>query len=180
MADQPMGGTERRKKLFINRALQGRLIALLALFAVLISVLFIILEMTGGARVGPQSAVSLLVKVVLVLIAVLIGVVYVGLRYSQRIAGPIYHFGRQLTDIVHGDYSNTLHFRKNDEFQNVAVAFNHAMDSLRGRVNEDIDFYKKLIAEIENLSGADSGKKDALIAMLKNYSDKKGHHLSGS
>jgi methyl-accepting chemotaxis protein len=181
MTDQPTGGAERRRKLvIINRALQGRLVGLLALLVVISSAFAVIVGAVIGPKLGPQNFISLLILLLLITLFVLMGVVYIGLRFSQRIAGPIYHFGRQLTDIFQGDYTRALIFRKNDEFQNLAGAFNHAMASLRDRVQEDISFCDGLAGSIEELTTIEPGKRDDLVRSIKEYRAKKERHIKGS
>lgn len=177
-ANTPVG-SERRKQLLVNKTLQGRMIGIIALFTVVSSVLFVILQMIAGPKQGPQSFISLLVNLLLVLILVLIGVVYTGLRFSQRIAGPIHHFGRQLGDIYQGNYTRELKFRKGDEFQNLAGAFNHAMGTLRDRVNDDIAFMDDISHRLETLHG-DAAGVEAIKTSLREYRLKKESHLKKS
>jgi methyl-accepting chemotaxis protein len=175
MAEQPAGGELRRKKLFINRELQGRLIGVISLFVVAAGILMVIWEFFGG----PKEGLQLLVRLLLVLILVLIGVVYVGIRFSHRIAGPIYAFGRQLMDIYRGDYTRDLKFRRGDEFQNVAGIFNQTMGVLRERAQEDIAFAEKIHGLI-GASSMDAPSKEALAMAIKEYRAKKERHIKGS
>jgi len=169
MAEMSSGGPERRRQLMVDRPLQGRMIGWVMVFVVLPIVLFVILELIEHPKPhSNQHLVYLLVNLVLVLMVVLIGLVSVGFRFTNRLVGPIWHFGRQLVDIVQGDYTRVLKFRKGDEFQNVAGAFNHAMAALRNRAQEDIDLLDGIAKALE----ADPAKAE-LVKSVREHQSKK-------
>lgn len=180
MAEISAGGTERRKQLVVDRPLQGRMIGYLALFVIVPTVLFFILVFLQGPHQGPQKLIYLLVNLILILILVLFSVVFIGLRFTNKIVGPVHHFGRQLTDIIQGNYTRVLTFRKGDQFQNVAGAFNLVMTKLRGRVQEDLDALKALTSQIESLATTEPEKKQALIDSVQTLRTNKERHLKGS
>jgi HAMP domain-containing protein len=60
----------------------------------------------------------------------LIGMTALLLRYSHRIAGPLYHFQRVLREVTSGNRSARITLRKSDELQELARDFNQMMDSL--------------------------------------------------
>lgn len=52
----------------------------------------------------------------------------VALYLSHRAAGPLYHFKRVFDEIRLGKTDSRIHLRPNDDFQDVAAAFNKMMD----------------------------------------------------
>ena len=46
--------------------------------------------------------------------------IFIGVRISHRIAGPIYRIDKHLDSMLQGDYSHTLTLRKNDELKSIA------------------------------------------------------------
>ena len=53
-----------------------------------------------------------------------------GLVYSHRTAGPLYHFKRVFNDVKQGNKNARVKLRPTDDFRDVADAFNEMMDSL--------------------------------------------------
>jgi len=53
-----------------------------------------------------------------------------GVIYSHRSAGPLYHFKRIFTEITQGKTESRVRLRPNDDFQDVAQAFNSMMDQI--------------------------------------------------
>jgi len=142
MAAQTPGAKPfQRKKLYVNKSAQSRMLFFIIGFVVLGLFLFLgltVLKMNAGAL----SIGALLMNLLLALILVLIGVVYSGLRFTNKIVGPVVNFSRNLQMVHRGDYTSTVRLRKGDEFQNMAGVLNQALDSLRARVREDIDFLR--------------------------------------
>jgi methyl-accepting chemotaxis protein len=53
-----------------------------------------------------------------------------GLIYSHRTAGPLFHFKRVFEQIKNGNRTARIRLRPNDDFKDVAAAFNDMMDTL--------------------------------------------------
>ena len=62
----------------------------------------------------------------------LVGVM--GLLFSHRTAGPLYHFQRIFNEIKAGKTSARVHLRPNDDFQDVARNFNEMMDQIEKKI----------------------------------------------
>jgi len=60
--------------------------------------------------------------------------VVVGLLYSHRIAGPLYHLRRVLREMREGKLDREVHFRKGDEFQGLADEVTQTMAWVRERL----------------------------------------------
>jgi len=69
----------------------------------------------------------LLVAVLVLVIAFLFGL---GLLLTHQIAGPLLALQARLKDIANGKKGVRLRLRRGDEFQNIANAFNNAMDHI--------------------------------------------------
>ena len=166
MTTQSAGNVNRRKKLLVDRPVQFHFIRLLAFVVLAVMVAFIIVERGGGhgPGIGP---VQMLVTLLLATILILIGVIYFGLRFSNKIVGPIYAFGRNLQQVQQGDYTGELHLRHGDEFQNLSGVFNLTVEALRQRIYDDVAFYNKLIGEVQALGGLDQRAKDELVRLIQ-------------
>lgn len=60
------------------------------------------------------------------LFLVLVGIL--GIVFSHRTAGPMFHFKRVFNAVKNGDKSQRVRLRPTDDFQDVAKAFNDMMD----------------------------------------------------
>ena len=66
------------------------------------------------------------------------GVVFVlmmglGILYSHRIAGPLYHLDRKMRRIAGGEEPSPLQFRRRDQFLELTESFNAMVGKLRDR-----------------------------------------------
>jgi len=177
MTGQPAGQVDRRRKILIDKPIQGRMVRLIALFVLFSMLLFSAMIVLGGHKTGLEP-MKLLISLLLALILVLIGVVYIGLRFSQKIVGPIYNFARNLQLIQQGDYTNEVHLRHGDEFQNMTGVFNLALEALRNRTLEDIRFTEEITTEIAKLSIQDEKSKESIILLIRDYRSAKERHIT--
>lgn len=58
-------------------------------------------------------------------------VAVLGLVFSHRTVGPLYHFKRVFEAVKNGDRSARIRLRPTDDFRDVAQAFNEMMDSIK-------------------------------------------------
>ena len=66
--------------------------------------------------------------------ACFLGVIaFIGLVYSHRTVGPLYHFKRVFEDIKNGNMKARVRLRPKDDFHDVALAFNEMMDAVAKR-----------------------------------------------
>lgn len=56
-----------------------------------------------------------------------------GILYSHRIAGPLYHLDRKMRRIADGEEPSPLNFRRRDQFAELAASFNAMIGKLRNR-----------------------------------------------
>ena len=57
----------------------------------------------------------------------------IGIFFSHRTAGPLYHFKRVFREISKGDASARVKLRPKDEFRDVAEEFNRMLDKLMSK-----------------------------------------------
>jgi methyl-accepting chemotaxis protein len=161
-----MTAQERRRKLLVDKPTQLHFIRLLAFIVLAAMVAFVIVTLSHhGGQVN--KPIQLIVALLLATIMILIGVVYVGLRFSNKIVGPIYAFGRNLKLVQQGNYTGELHLRHGDEFQNLAGVFNLTVEALRQRIHDDLAFLEKLASELEQLGAANPQTKNALALLIQ-------------
>jgi len=141
----------RRRTYLINPRFQWRFIGFMATVSVLaISMLFVsnILFFrnmehealsVGLTRDNPyfdflqeqKSALSVLYFTVSGLVFVLM--MGLGILYSHRIAGPLYHLDRKMRRIAGGEEPSPLQFMRRDQFLELTESFNAMVVKLRDR-----------------------------------------------
>jgi len=141
----------RRRTYLINPRFQWRFIGFMATVSVLaISMLFVsnILFFqnmehealsVGLTRDNPyfdflqeqKSALSMLYFAVSGVVFVLM--MALGILYSHRIAGPLYHLDRKMRRIAGGEEPSPLQFRRRDQFLELTESFNAMVAKLRER-----------------------------------------------
>ncbi|MBF0297512.1 MAG: HAMP domain-containing protein [Oligoflexia bacterium] len=91
-------------------------------------------DMTDAAR---NLLYSELNKIIFYLIACafffLIVITIWGVFISHKVAGPLYKLKKVINEIKNGDVNQRVYFRENDEFKDVATAFNEMLDYLQKR-----------------------------------------------
>jgi methyl-accepting chemotaxis protein len=139
----------RRRTYLINPRFQWRFIGFMAVVSLLaISILFVsnILFFrnmehealsVGLTRDNPyfdflqeqKSALSMLYFAVSGVVFVLM--MGLGILYSHRIAGPLYHLDRKMRRIASGEEPSPVNFRRRDQFAELAESFNAMIVKLR-------------------------------------------------
>ena len=138
----------RRKNYLVNKRMQLQFVSLLLLLAVvpiilLGSSLYIInktylhaiqriagemviadVDVQGILNFSTQSLTSLVIITSVLL-------VYIGLRFSHHVAGPIYKMEETIDRMVKGEKVELLHFRKSDSVNDLAEKFNLIIKKLR-------------------------------------------------
>ncbi|MEW6055741.1 MAG: methyl-accepting chemotaxis protein [Bdellovibrionota bacterium] len=77
-----------------------------------------------------RTIIVLLISASVIFISVM---AFLGVVFSHRTVGPLYHFKRVFDDIRSGNKSARIRLRPKDDFQEVAKSFNEMMDSLSGK-----------------------------------------------
>lgn len=132
-----------RRHFFVKQGLQFRLVvgvvasALLSFFLVLVDYYFSFgrnagweLDMLGVFLQAQKLAVIQLVVFVAVL-------VFVTIKLSHRVAGPLVNLEKSFGRVREGDLTTRVQLRPRDELKDVRDAFNAMMDQLHTRVAAD-------------------------------------------
>lgn len=144
-----MGKTEnRRRRYLVNKRLQLELSSLLVLLAaipiiVLGSALYIVNKMYLGTLqniVGEtafptdyiQSILNFSVASVAgALIVTTILLIFIGIRFSHHIAGPLYRLQEKVEKLAGGEKIELLRFRRSDIISDLAAGLNTIIEKLR-------------------------------------------------
>ena len=139
----------KRKNFFIKKDLQGRYIFGVFMTVVLATVLFYLLfsffmadtlsisyedynlELGTSARVlfGRYLGAQWIFLVVGGIV-----VAFLTMRYTHRVAGPIYRFEKALEEMKAGDFSSRIVLRDRDELKEIADSFNAVNRGLSARI----------------------------------------------
>lgn len=90
--------------------------------------------MTDEAKVQLFSELSTIVAYLVgsdLLFLAITGVI--GVLFSHRVAGTMYHFKRIFEENKTGKMTARIHLRPKDDFKDVAFEFNDMMDSIQGK-----------------------------------------------
>ncbi|MFM9965154.1 MAG: hypothetical protein ACKV2Q_28485 [Planctomycetaceae bacterium] len=136
-----------RKRLFVNRAIQGRLMARTAFYwvlyhAVLWMAMFVYryFEYRGAVLAGatPRSFSDLYgqfvrenVSLMVCGLAILPIVLWDLLKFSHRVVGPLVRFQRSLESLTAGERVNEVRLRNGDLLFDLQASFNQYLTSLR-------------------------------------------------
>ncbi|MCB9890823.1 MAG: hypothetical protein H6832_02325 [Planctomycetes bacterium] len=138
----------RRKRLVVNKPVQRRIIVgvtiipMVALVGATISVAVLTGRVLDEARTAEQSLPTLgplFVSLFLFIVAAGATVVISALRYSNRIAGPMYRLCKSMREIRDGDVSFTVKLRKGDELTEIADELNAMIAWIREHPPEGVE-----------------------------------------
>ena len=85
------------------------------------------------------------------MLLLVIGVWYLSIRSTHRIAGPIFVFSRQLRAFGAGDLTARISLRDKDMFQEEAAEINDGLEQLHGQVSR----LKLLAGEVSRAQQSD-------------------------
>lgn len=87
--------------------------------------------MSEPLAVAELTTVGLMVTMELLLLAPV--VIWVGIRLTHKVAGPLVRIHAAVQQLAHGDYNVHLTLRKGDSLIDLADAVNHLAETLRTR-----------------------------------------------
>jgi len=115
-----------------------------------------------SAKIGAQSARSMMMWMLIILELLFIGVVFlISLFISHRIAGPIYKLTLFFDKARSGDFQSKLAFREKDHFQDLAQDYNDLISSFAEKLQKKDQALQSAIDALEK-----SGKTE-FAASLK-------------
>jgi hypothetical protein len=164
----------KRRKIFINKAFQGRFILnviLLILLSAFCSALLIYWLTGGDLLAESQTAhgsivnarehlgISIFIANLAALLVVGTLTVFMVLYASHKIAGPLYRFEKLCEQIGDGQLEGMTRLRDGDQLQDMGRAFSDMVTKLRGRQDQRAMLVAELSGHIEQL------QKDEAIAI---------------
>ena len=167
-----------RRRYFVNRSLQGRLVVGMVGAAVL-SFVFVLVDyyLSFGRNAGwdlDMLEVFLIAqKLPLIQLVVFVFVlVFVTIILSHRVAGPLINLENSLARVAEGDLTTRLQLRPRDELKNIRDSFNNAIGSLHARVTLERGRAKEIKQLIEqvvvhpDLQPAEAAELNRALALL--------------
>ncbi len=172
----------RRRKYFLSKSAQPRLllgVALLFLILIVIaSGLFYILanrelstEYYKAHSTLKHVMENLLPWLLLVNVLGLIVVLFLSVFYTHRIAGPTYRMKQDLRRIGQGFLATRVKTRKRDQLKDLEFEINEMAEELRRGVQETKEHFRKLQSSLEELERT-VGTRDLSRPQLLEFLDK--------
>ncbi len=143
--------TFKRKKILVDKEFQAKFVfnvyLAIVIMVILLGILIVYMssqEMTGSVyskittiRSTNQIILPLVLKIsigVLIIAFIFVGIKF--LKFSHKIAGPMFRFKRTLQSIKEGDLTTYIKFRKKDELQDVALLLSETIKELNRRITK--------------------------------------------
>ncbi len=161
----------RRKQIVINKSVQSRIIfnmawpaaTCLALTAVILGVFSAQLSQEAIlADVELPSLVPIFITVVCFLVVATGFLLFNALRFSHRIAGPMYRFSKTFEAVREGDLSIRANLRKHDYLGEVADAMNEFLEWLEEHPPQGLPQKQEQPQQQEQEQAQDSGQEQQL------------------
>lgn len=153
----PLAGFLPRRRYFVKRGLQGRLIIGVLSAALLTFVLMMVdYYFSFGKNAGMDfRALDIFIrsqKLPLIQLTVFVFVlVAVTVILSHRVAGPLINLERSLERAGQGDLTHHIRLRPTDQLKEIRDAYNRMVDSLHARVKSDRAYTDEVRRTLERL-----------------------------
>jgi methyl-accepting chemotaxis protein len=124
----------RRKKLVINKKFQYQYGLLAVSLTVLVANVFLLtaILLPGSSTVVVTSGAALVIGLAEL---VLLGAVwFASIRFSHKVAGPVFVFNRQIKAFCEGDTSVRVRLREKDLFQDEAAEINNSLAKMEQKL----------------------------------------------
>jgi len=169
------GYKKQRRQLFIKKDFQLKIILIILLTVIIFAnisgiIIYSFFTRSLGTQaildyVGARDPSEIILQVILITEAIgIIVVFFITLFISHNLAGPIYKIEKTLSQVAEGDLSETINLRKGDEFQELAIELNSAIEGIR----EKVETMDSAVRELEKAStGLKDQQKDAVSGSLK-------------
>jgi signal transduction histidine kinase len=176
--------SNKRRNYFIEKKFQSQFIikfCLLVVFGGLVTIALVYLfsrQATTVAivnsRVVVRTAADFLLPILIQTVAIAVtltglGVIFVTLLVSHRIAGPLYRFKKAMEGMERGDFSRGFTLRTHDQLQDVAVSVNQMLKSNRQQLGAIQEMTAVLKRNLDKYSDGDvaAGKLSSLQEMKR-------------
>jgi len=178
----------RRKNYFIKRNFQvnfiSKFLILILLEAILIVGLFMHVSNNTLTTGYFDSILTIertpdffFVPIILIMLIVAIGIGIAGMvvfiMLSHRIAGPLYRFEKDLTEVGSGDLTKRINLRKTDQLAELKESLNIFIDSLDQRMSR----IKNNLSELQELVSKkdEPGNTEKIYKMIEVLNDEIEH-----
>ena len=158
----------RRTQLVINKKFQYQYGLLAVSLAILVANVFLLASilLPGSTAVVITSRGALSIGLAeLVLMA---AVWYASIRFSHKVAGPVYVFNRQIKAFCEGDLGARVNLRQKDLFQEEAADINSSLAMMEQKLKSLAQIAENLQVSAESGS-TDNESIDALVTGLSSY-----------
>ena len=152
----------RRKTIVINKKFQHHYAIVLVAMTVLVGNLVILAGMLvpGEGRIHLSASAALFIG--LAELVLVVGIWFLSLRSTHRIAGPVYVATRDLAAFGAGDLTVRIALRNNDMFKEEIVGINSGLEQLHGQVVQ----VKQAAAELQQAQASGGDVAGALEKTL--------------
>ncbi|MBK8574552.1 MAG: methyl-accepting chemotaxis protein [Elusimicrobia bacterium] len=167
-----------RRRYFVNRSLQGRMVLAMVGAAVL-SFVFVLVDYyfsfgrNAGWGLDMLEVFLVAQKLPLIQLVVFVFVIVLMTVYlSHRVAGPLVNLEKSLLRVENGDLTTRVQLRPRDELKDVRDAFNRALSSLHRKVSSDRGRAKEMrlllsqVVATPNLAPSDVAEINRALALL--------------
>lgn len=138
----------RRRKLIVNKSVQKRIIInisfvpVIGLIGATLGVAILanqVMEQAQDVREELPAMGPLFLTLFLFILSAGGVVIIQALKYSNRVAGPMYRLMRSIDRITDGDLSFRIKLRQGDELEELSVGFNKLLDWLEEHPPTNVD-----------------------------------------
>jgi methyl-accepting chemotaxis protein len=151
-----------RKRFFVKRGLQVRL-ALGVAVAAMLSFLLVLVDyyLSFGRNAGwDMDMLAVFLKAqklpVVQLVIFVVVLVFITLKLSHRVAGPLVNLEKSLARVSAGDLTTRVQLRPRDELKDIRDAFNAMMSQLNSHVAADRARVGEIIKIMDHLGTSDT------------------------
>jgi len=105
-------------------------------------------------------------RMALSILGLLIVMIWLSLKLTHRVAGPIYRIMRRLEEMAEGNLHETMRLRQKDQFQDLAQQLNLTIESLRlerEQTQQQASLLQEQLRELEQRVNTDEPRMQASI-----------------
>jgi methyl-accepting chemotaxis protein len=100
------------------------------------------------------NAQAFLLKILIVLVLTAFVIMFFGLYFSHKIAGPVFKLKRYLKALGDGNFAEEIQFRRTDYLEELQIIVNRLVDKFRTRQREGLDAVEAMQEEAARLSAS--------------------------
>lgn len=136
---------EHRKTKIVNPHYQYHNALGMVLFAIIaFNVIIVAASLVSGLYGGVRWPTSVYLVIAGGEVLVLVVAWFLAIRFSHRVAGPVYAIGRELDKLSGGDLRIAIHLRPRDEFHDTVERINRGV----AHIHDEVAGIKALVAKL--------------------------------